>query len=370
MKIKAAVLNGAHQKLQVTDVELDAPKENEVLVKIIASGICHSDTGPINNDRPGLYPTILGHEGAGIIEKVGPNVNDFSIGDHVVVSFASCGKCKFCRAGLPGACLRWGQLNSGPMYDGTYRLHTEDGQNIAATFGQSSLATYSVTNVRNLVKVDPKLDLRYLGPLGCGFMTGAGTVLHSLKPEIDDTIAVFGVGGVGLTALMAARLLHCRHIIAVDIHQSRLKIAQELGATEVIDSSTDDVAARIKEITNGMGLNYAIDTSGVAKIITIAMRSLAIKGTLVTLAAAQENIAVNPALDLMAFSHTLQGVIEGDSVPQIFIPQMIQLFVQNDFPIDKLCKFYTLDQVNEAFADSASGKTIKPIIVMDPAYQA
>ncbi|WEV40019.1 NAD(P)-dependent alcohol dehydrogenase [Lactobacillus sp. ESL0681] len=370
MQIKAAVLNGAHQKLVVTNVELDDPKENEVMVKVVASGVCHSDTGPINTERPGLYPTILGHEGAGIVEKVGPNVTDFEVGDHVVVAFASCGKCKFCRAGLPGSCLNWGKLNSGPMYDGTYRLHTEDGQNIAATFGQSSLANHLVTNVRNLVKVDKKFDLRYLSPMGCGYMTGAGTVLHSLKPEINSTIAIIGVGGVGMAALMAAKLLHCQHIIAVDIKSHRLDLAKELGATEVIDANSEDVQAKYREITNGMGLDYAIDTSGDTPAIEMALHSLAIKGTLVTLAAANDAISVRPAADLMGPSHTITGIIEGDSVPQVFIPEMIQLFERNEFPIDKLCKFYTLDQVNEAFADSASGKTIKPIIIMDSDYHA
>ncbi len=372
MKVKAAVLEGVNESFKVTEVELDKPQSNEVLVKLVASGVCHTDATVADGTVPLPLPAILGHEGSGIVEEVGPDVQNFKKGDHVVIGFASCGECKYCKAGRPGACVRFAELNmgSGEMKDHTHRLHTEDGKDISNFFGQSSLATYAVTDTNNLVKVPDEIDLRYLGPLGCGFMTGSGSVLNALDPEAGSNLAVFGTGAVGLAGIMAGNVANCAHVIAVDINDERLELAKTLGATDSINSKNEEVIDRIKEITEGSMIDYALDTTGVPAVIENALRSLAIAGQLAPIAVSPKDITINPLNDLLMPSRTIKGVIEGDAVPQTFIPKLVSFYKAGKFPIDKLTKFYSLDQVDQAFADSKNGKTVKPVIVLDQSYKA
>ncbi len=359
MKIKAAVTHGQKEDFQIEEVELQGPKANEVLIKIVASGVCHTDA-VARDEATTPYPLVLGHEGSGIVEKVGEGVKTVEPGDHVVLSFASCGHCENCLTGHPTVCEHTTTLNfGGIMADGTHRLYQGD-QELSTFFGQSSFGTYAVANERNVVKVDKDVDLALLGPLGCGIQTGSGTVLNKLKPKFGSTIVIYGTGAVGLSAVMAANITECKHIIAVDIHDSRLELAKELGATHTINSKHEDVVAKIKEITNG-GAHYGIDTTGVPVVVRQALQALRPLGVL-AIVGFTPNMELNVHEDLMAEGKTMVGVIEGDSVPQLFIPELVEYYKQGLFPFDKLVKFYPFNQINDAFEDSKNGGVIKPIL--------
>lgn len=359
MKIRAAVTHAKGKDFVMEDVTLAAPKSNEVLVKIIATGVCHTDA--VARDL-GIspYPIVLGHEGAGVVEQVGANVTSLSPGDHVVLSFAHCGQCDNCLTGHPTVCARFNELNfGGRMEDDTYRLH--QGETAVATFfGQSSFGTHVVAHERNVVKVARDVDLSLLGPLGCGIQTGAGTVLNRLKPEFGTSIAVYGCGAVGLSAVMAAKIANCQQIFAIDIHDSRLELAKELGATHTLNGKRADVVKEIKQASQG-GTHYAVESTGVPPVVRQCLNALRPLGQAAIVGVTPEmNIDVHN--DLMAEGKSMIGVIEGDSVPRVFIPKLIEFYKAGQFPFDKLVKFYEFDQITKAFDDSANGTTIKPIL--------
>ncbi|MTV81974.1 NAD(P)-dependent alcohol dehydrogenase [Secundilactobacillus folii] len=360
MKIKTAVAQSKGEDIKIQDAILDEPKANEVLVKIVASGICHTDAaGRDSGMTP--YPVALGHEGAGIVEKIGSSVTTVRPGDHVVLSFPYCGHCQNCLNGHPANCFRSGELCfAGHNYDRTHRIHSTDDQDISVFFGQSSFSTYSVADEHGVVKVDKNVDLNLLGPLGCGFQTGAGTVLNFLKPEFASNIVIFGTGAVGLSAMMAAKIAGCDHIIAVDIHDNRLDMAKNLGATETINSVTTDAVDAIKAIVPG-GVDYSIDTTGVSSVIKQSVTVLKPSGVNALLGIAGD-VTYNIMNDIMGESKQVVGVIEGDAIPQLFIPKLIRFYQKGEFPFDKLVRFYKYEDINQAFADSADGSVIKPII--------
>lgn len=359
MKIKAAVTHGQGQEFKIEEVELSGPKANEVLVKIVAAGVCHTDA--VARDAAiAPLPAVLGHEGSGIVEKVGEAVTTLAPGDHVVLSFAHCGHCENCLTGHPSVCESLNDLNfGGKADDNTHRL-SQGEQHLSTFFGQSSFGTYAIAHERNVVKVDKDVDLSLLGPLGCGIQTGSGTVLNRLRPKFGSAIAVFGAGGVGLSAIMGAKIAGCKHIIAVDIHENRLELAKELGATHALNGSKVDVVAEIKEITNG-GTHYAVETTGVPPVVHQSMQSLRPLGTCAIVGVTPEmNIDVHN--EIMSEGKTMMGVIEGDAVPRVFIPQLVEYYKAGLFPFDKLVKFYDFEQINEAFEDSKNGSAIKPIL--------
>lgn len=237
MKIKAAVIREKGKPFQFEEIELQSPQRGEVLVKIHASGVCHTDEVAQHQLIPVPLPAVLGHEGCGVIEEVGEGVIGLEKGDHVVFSFGYCGQCDACLNGKPFACTSFNEINfGGVMSDGTKRL-SKNGEEISSFFGQSSFATYSVVHQNSVVKVDKDIDLSILGPLGCGIQTGAGAIFNRLKPEFGSSLVVFGCGTVGLSAIMAANLYPCNHIIAVDRNEKSLQLAKELGATHTIDST-------------------------------------------------------------------------------------------------------------------------------------
>src|SRR5690554_6980272 len=246
MKIQAAVTHAQGEDFSIEEVTLSGPKSNEVLVKIVATGVCHTDA--VGRDLGvSPYPIVLGHEGSGVVEQVGENVTSLAVGDHVVMSFAHCGQCENCLTGHPTVCSRFNELNfGGCMEDHTCRLHQGD-TDLHTFFGQSSFGTHIVAHERNVVKVDKDVDLALLGPLGCGIQTGAGTVLNRLKPEFGTSIAIYGCGAVGLSAIMAAKIANCRQIYAIDVHDSRLELARELGATHALNGRQVDVVKEIRE---------------------------------------------------------------------------------------------------------------------------
>ncbi|MHA6251884.1 NAD(P)-dependent alcohol dehydrogenase [Oceanobacillus sp. CAU 1775] len=359
MKIKAAVTRGQGQDFVMEEVDLATPKANEVLVKIVATGVCHTDA-VARDEAIAPLPAVLGHEGSGIVESIGEGVTRFEKGDHVVLSFAHCGHCDNCLTGHPTVCDTFNDLNFGGINDdGTQRL-SKDGEALSTFFGQSSFGTFAISHERNVVKVDKDVDLALLGPLGCGIQTGAGTVLNRIKPEFGSTIAIYGAGAVGLSAVMAAKVAGCKTIIAVDVHDSRLELAKELGATHVFNGSEVDVVKEINELTNG-GTTYAVETTGVPPVVRQSMHALRPLGVVAIVGVTPEmNIDVHN--DLMAEGKTMMGVIEGDSVPNVFIPQLVEYYKNGQFPFDQLVKFYDFDAINEAFEDSKTGKTIKPIV--------
>ncbi|SOC11240.1 aryl-alcohol dehydrogenase [Ureibacillus xyleni] len=359
MKIKAAVTPGQGQDFVIEEVELATPKSNEVLVKIVASGVCHTDA--VARDAAiAPLPAVLGHEGAGIIEEVGEGVTRLAKGDHVVLSFAHCGHCDHCLTGHPTVCETFNDLNFGGTHDDyTHRL-SKDGQPLSTFFGQSSFGTYAIAHERNVVRVDKDVDLALLGPLGCGIQTGAGTVLNKIKPPFGSTIAIYGAGAVGLSAIMAAKIVGCKTIIAVDVHDSRLELAKELGATHAFNGTKVDVVKEIKEITNG-GTNYAVDTTGVPPVVRQSLKALRPLGIAAIVGVTPE-MSIDVHNDIMAEGKTMMGVIEGDAVPNVFIPQLIEYYKAGQFPFDKLVRFYEFNQINEAFEASKNGEAIKPIL--------
>ncbi|MCR8842291.1 NAD(P)-dependent alcohol dehydrogenase [Paenibacillus sp. SC116] len=363
MHIQAAIVNEKGGNITIENVQLQPPKSNEVLIKLVGTGICHTDIGVQLQHTPTPLPIALGHEGAGIIEQLGPNVTDFEVGDHVVISFSYCAKCKNCLEGHPASCDHFGEHNfGGHLLDGTSRL-TKENEEIATLFGQSSFATYAVAHVNNVVKVDKDLDLSLLGPLGCGIQTGAGTVLNKLKPEIGDSIVIFGCGGVGLSGIMGAAITGAKTIIAVDIVPSRLELAKELGATHVINGKEQDAKEEIIRITGG-GADYVLEATGVPALILQAIRSLRARGTMASVGVGPD-VTLNILEELIMYNRTLMGVVEGDSIPKLFIPQLIEYYKQGRFPFDKLINKYKFEEINEAIADMKSGKTVKPVVIFE-----
>ncbi|MFA5630688.1 MAG: NAD(P)-dependent alcohol dehydrogenase [Porticoccaceae bacterium] len=359
MKIQAAVTHAQGEDFAIEEVTLSAPRAQEVLVKVVATGVCHTDA--VARDL-GIspYPIVLGHEGSGIVEKVGDNVTNLAVGDHVVMSFAHCGHCENCLTGHPTVCARFNELNfGGHLEDNTSRLQQGD-RELATFFGQSSFGTYVVAHERNVVKVDKDVDLALLGPLGCGIQTGAGTVLNRLKPGFGSTIAIYGCGAVGLSAIMAARIAGCQQIFAIDVHDNRLQLAKELGATHTLNGKTADVVNEIRDASGG-GTHYAVETTGVPPVVRQCLHALRPLGQAAIVGVTPEmNIDVHN--DLMAEGKSMIGVIEGDSVPRVFIPKLVEFFKAGKFPFDKLVKFYSFDQINQAFEDSANGSAVKPIL--------
>lgn len=359
MEINAAVTESLAGKFIFQKLELDSPKTGEIKIKLVATGVCHTDA--VARDL-GLtpFPVVLGHEGAGIVEAIGPGVTGLKIGDHVVMSFAHCGHCENCLTGHPTVCRTFNDLNfGGKMEDQTSRIH-HSGKDVSNFFGQSSFSNYAIVHERNAVKVDQDVDIALLGPLGCGIQTGAGTVLNRLKPEFASSIAIYGCGAVGLSAIMAAKIANCKHIIAVDVHDSRLELAKELGATHTLNGKKVDVLQEIKSITGG-GTHYAVETTGAPPVVKQCLNALRPLGTAAIVGVTPE-MKIDVHNDLMAEGKSMIGVIEGDSVPRVFIPQLIDYFKAGKFPFDKLIKFYDFKDIEQAFEDSKSGKTIKPVL--------
>ena len=264
---KAAVTR-ANSPFSFEDVVLDDLQANEVLVKIVATGLCHTDLAVVHGDLPGAYPTVLGHEGAGVVQQIGSNVTELSVGDHVAASFASCGHCSNCLVGREAYCLNFMPLNfGGAREDGTTTIASPDGETIHGSFfGQSSFATHAIVSARNLVKVPEGVPVEIVGPLGCGVQTGAGTVLNSLAVTAGSSIIVTGTGAVGLSAIMGAKVAGATTIIAVDVLDERLAFATKLGATHTVNGRTEDVVQTILDITGG-GADYAVDTTAVPAVI-------------------------------------------------------------------------------------------------------
>jgi aryl-alcohol dehydrogenase len=361
--VSAAVVRKKGGPFIIEKLRLEEPRADEVLVRIVATGMCHTDMIVRDQVYPVPQPIVLGHEGAGVVEKVGVDVAKVRPGDHVVLTFMSCGHCRLCAQGRPANCVNFNANNfSGGRADGTGSLHDDHGRVHDHFFGQSSFSTFAVANERNVVKVPETAPLELLGPLGCGIQTGAGAVMNALKVGVGTSFAAFGAGAVGLSAVMAARAVGATTIIAVDVVPERLALAKEVGATHTVDAAGHDPVAAVRAVTNG-GVDFSLETTGLPSVVRQAIDALGVRGTCGIVGAAPPGTEIKiDVTEFMQMAKTVYGIIEGDSVPDIFIPQLIDLFLQGRFPFDKLTKLYPFDRINEAAADSERGVTVKPII--------
>jgi len=362
MEITAAVLRSKTGPYELEKVELADPQPHEVLVRIVAAGMCHTDLIPRSDFSFAPPPIITGHEGAGVVVATGSAVTSVAAGDHVVLSFDSCGQCERCLAGHPAYCETMTYMNmSGRRLDQTTGVTDAANEEVSSRFfGQSSFGTYAVSTERNTVKVDPSIPLEKLAPLGCGMQTGAATVLVALDVQPGSSLVVFGTGAVGMASIMAAKVAGATNIIAVDIHDNRLELARELGAHHTINGSSGDVLEKILALSPG-GVRHTIDTTGVPAVMRTSILSLKSGGSSVWLAYPESPFEFDP-LELAGKSVT--AAIQGGADPQTFIPRLIELWQAGQFPFDRLIEEFAFDQINTAEADTTSGRVIKPVLVL------
>ncbi len=377
ISVHAAVATSPDEPFATTEVELRAPGPGELLVKVVATGICHTD---VMTKVKGLceFPIVLGHEGVGVVEEVGEAVTEFAEGDHVIMTYDYCGDCAQCNRGKPSYCVDHGSLNfAGTRPDGE-RTHrsagspTSDGiveEITGSFFQQSSFATYALSHESNTIKVDKDLPLATLAPLGCGVQTGAGTVMNTLEVGSGSSIAIFGCGCVGLSAVMAATIAGAETVVAIDLNPSRLDMAKELGATHVFNPSDfdggDAFLAALGEVSSG-GLNYAIDTTGNPTVLRQAFDSCGPLGVTAMIAPGVPGTEVTIEMMGLLPGKSLRGVVQGDSESKTFIPKLIELWQDGVFPFDKLITmFNSIDSVEDAVVAMNAGDVIKPVVVID-----
>jgi len=362
MDINAAVTNSAGSEFSIETVQIDDPREFEILVRVKATGICHTDISAKNQYIPFPLPGVLGHEGAGIVEKIGSAVTKVMPGDHVTLSWLSCGVCDACRSGNNVYCQDFLKLNFGGVRnDGTTNLRRNGKPLHGSFFGQSSFASHALVTEDNIVKVTDSVPIEIMGPLGCGVMTGAGAVMNSLKPSPGSSIAIFGSGTVGMSAIMAAKVCGCTTIIAVDVKENRLKTAMDLGATHVVNAKEVDPVKTILEMTKG-GPNFSLECVGNPSIFRQAIDILPLMGVCGLVGVVAPGTEVKLDMNLIMNGRTIKGIIEGDAVPDLFIPKLIELNRQGRFPYDKLIKYYPFEQINQAVEDMEKGLVIKPVL--------
>ena len=364
MKVKAAVVR-EKGKLAIEELELGKPRMGEVLVKTVAGGICHTDFSTMNLEVPTTLPMVLGHEGVGIVEEVGPGVQDLQPGDHVILSYPSCGCCESCMEGKPYACDRSTEL----FFFGTYadrgrRLADRDGQEVGSLFGQGSFADHCIVAERNAVKVDSEVDMKALCSLACGVQTGAGAVLNRMKPSAGDSIVIFGCGAVGISVIMAAKLAGCRTVIGVDVVPSRLELALACGATDVINGrECTEIAGEVKRLTGGQGAHFALEAAGVPHLVEQMLQSVRKEGLAVLVSFVSGPVTLDVSMLFIGPCISFAGVVEGNSNPRVFIPKLVEFYKEGRLPIDKLCEYYPFEEIDRAMADARSGKVIKPVLI-------
>lgn len=367
MKITAAVARQGRNDFSIESVELDEPRADEILVKIVGVGLCHTDIVAMSGAIGGL-PIVLGHEGSGIVERVGSAVSKVKPGDRVAISFRSCGTCVRCKSGEPAYCLTMPALNYiGQRPDGSRSLRAGSETLASNFFGQSSFATHCLTYERNVVKVPADVPLALMGPLGCGVQTGAGSIMRSLACKPGTSLLILGGGAVGLSAVLGAVVQRCGTIIVLEPHEARRKLAREFGATHTLDpAATRDLPAAVKDIVP-FGVDYAFDTTGIPALQQTAMSCLAPHATFGIVGISPPGTPVpGDLMTVMTFGHTIKGIIEGDSEPDEFIPEMIDLYKKGRFPFDRMIKTYPFKDINRAIAEQHQGARVKVVLVMDP----
>ncbi|HEX2072792.1 MAG TPA: NAD(P)-dependent alcohol dehydrogenase [Geodermatophilus sp.] len=365
MEITAAVVDGLHEPFVVRDVEIDEPGPGEVLVKVAATGFCHTDGIARDGDLPFPLPGVLGHEGAGTVVAVGDGVTEVREGQAVVIGWPWCGACRNCLDGEPRYCLRLGELVAGGhRLDGPAALREKDGRPLASHFfGQSSFATYSLTTAAALVPVPEGLPVELMGPLACGLATGAGAVFSTVRPAPGTSIVVYGAGTVGLAAIMAARNSAATVIIAVDRHASRLRMATDLGATHTIDAGETDPVRAVADICGGPA-DFALECTGVIPVVRQAVDSVGMRGTCVLIGGAPAGAEFTVDHITTLWGKTITGVLGGGGRSRRLIGALMDLHAAGRFPFDRLVQFFPLDHIQDAVEASYSGAVIKPILRM------
>jgi aryl-alcohol dehydrogenase len=365
MQISAAVSRTRDGVPRIETVRLDDPRDDEVVVRIVATGICHTD---LFSALRFPLPAVFGHEGAGIVERVGSRVGKVRRGDRVALTFGSCGQCVRCTAGDVAYCENGHHLQfEGRRGDGSTTLRDAAGVPVHGSFfQQSSFATHALATERNCVKLPDAFPLELAAPLGCGIQTGAGAVMNTLDAKRGSSIAIFGAGSLGLSAVMAARVVGCETIIAVDILEDRLELAGSLGATAVLDAGEGDIVARIRALTRGRGVDYAFESAGVVQTFNDAIECLARRGTcaIATIPKLGAPFEWSP-LNLLLRAGRLVVCIEGDSVPDEFIPKLAALQASRQLPYERLCRDYPFTAFDRAWDDAANARVIKPVLRMD-----
>lgn len=365
MHVTAAVAKGDSGPFDFTELELEEPREGEILVRIAAVGVCHTDLMFKNMPQFLRYPAVLGHEGAGIVERVGSGVTKVVPGDRVTIAFSSCGTCNQCRTNRPYLCKHTFELNwTGCRVDGSRALHSHDGDVSSHFFGQSSFATFAVTRESNLVKVPQDVPLALVGPLGCGVQTGAGAIMRSLACPSGSSLSVFGCGAVGMSAIMGAAIQGCSPIIAVEPVEAKRTLALELGATHALDPRAGDVAAMIRAIVED-GTDFAFDSTGRSDMLDAAVASLAPGGVLGVVGHGAEPQPLPGSLaGLIQGAITIRGIREGDSDPDQFIPELLEFYRAGRFPLDRIITTFPFAQINEAVDAHHRGDCVKVVLVM------
>jgi aryl-alcohol dehydrogenase len=363
MEIKAAVVWEPAGEFNIEQLELSEPNDDEVLVRMVATGICHTDLAGRDMHLPiPAPPSVFGHEGAGVVERVGARVTKVKPGDHVVLAWDYCGACSACKTGNVLYCLNFFLHNfHGARPDGTGTLRKGDQEIHGSFFCQSSFADYALANERSVVKVRDDIPLEILGPMGCGIMTGAGAVMNSLQARPGSSIAIFGIGNVGMSAVLAAVVCGCTTIISVDLNPDRLKLAKELGATHTINAGETDPVEAILDITGG-GAEYTLECVGNPAVLRQAVDVLPRLGVCGLTGVVPPNTEVSLNMDLIMNGRTVRGILGGDAVPDLFIPKLIELYNQGRFPFDRLITFYNFEAIEQAVEDMEKGDVIKPVL--------
>lgn len=367
--MQAAVVRQVGGPFCLEQVNISNPRDDEVLVRMKAVGICHSDVSCRDQIFPAILPQVFGHEGAGIVEQVGRDVAGLLVGDHVVLTFNSCGRCDNCCSDMPAYCDDFDQLNaSGARPDGSSALsipNDKSNEVIAGHFfGQSSFAEYSIVNQRNAIKIDKDIDLTVAAPFGCAVQTGAGCVINALKPKAGQSLVIIGAGGVGLSAIMATKLIGDLTVIAIDLHDHRLALANTLGASHVINASKEDVQDAINRIFPN-GVDYSIECSGAAAVQEAAISILSSRGVCALLGVPKMGARYDVPCYEINIGRTVKGVVSGDSNPHDFLPKLFDYYRHGLLPIEQLISRYPFSKINQAADDLVSGKTIKPVLVFD-----
>jgi len=366
MDIKAAVVFEKAGSFHIEKLKLSDPNDNEVLVRIVGAGICHTDLAGRDQHLPippaRAFPSVFGHEGSGMVEKVGARVTKVKPGDHVALSWNSCGACPSCKSGNEPYCDNLFLYNfNGARPDGTTTLRKGNQAIYGSFFSQSSFANFALADERNVVKVRKDVPLEILGPMGCGIRTGAGAVMNTLRPSPGASIAIFGLGPVGMSALLASVVCGCTTIIAVDVNANRLKAAKKFGATHTVNAAKTDPVAAIMEITGG-GAEFSLECVGNPRVLRQAVDVLPRRGVCGLLGVVPPGTEVALDMDLIMNGRTVRGILAGDSISDLFIPRLLDLYIQGRFPFDKLITFYPFDDINKAVEDMQKGRVIKPVL--------
>jgi len=366
MKTRAAVLRGTGQDFEITELDLDGPKAGEVLIRYVAAGLCHSDEHLRQGDIVPRFPIVGGHEGAGVIEAVGEGVTRLAPGDHVICSFLPvCGHCRWCSTGKSNLCDMGATILDGVLPDGTYRFH-EGGQDLGGMCMLGTFSEYSTISENSAIKVDSDLPLDKVVLIGCGVPTGFGSAVHAAATEPGDTIAIYGIGGIGINAVQGAALAGARNVVAIDPIALKRETAEKLGATHTA-ATAEEAQQLITELTRGVGADKAIVTVGVvdSEVVTNAFNAIRKGGTVVVTGLADPSkttIEISGAI-LTLFEKRIQGSLFGSGDPFHDIPRMVELYQSGDLKLDELITTtYTLDQVNQGYEDLIAGKNIRGVI--------